>query len=206
MRLISYFILTLSILISACNHSTPSFPPELIHFTPSPHNPIFKGTASPADWDEKIRERGYILKEDSIYHMWYTGYKNSPNAQMKLGYATSPDGLTWTRYAGNPIFDSVWTEDMMVVKVGDTYRFAEGIALEIVNRVRNFRKAGDLQVTDRIHLYLEHTHTILPALNLFADYIKNEVLADDIKLKPMPNIEKMELVEGVEVGILVEKV
>lgn len=83
---------------------------------------------------------------------------------------------------------------------------AEGIAREIVNRVQNLRKSGDLQVTDRIHLYLEHTHTILPALNLFADYIKNEVLADDIKLKALSGVEKMELVEGVEVGILVEKV
>jgi isoleucyl-tRNA synthetase len=83
---------------------------------------------------------------------------------------------------------------------------AEGIAREIVNRVQNIRKSGDLQVTDRIHLYLEHTHTILPALNLFSDYIKNEVLADEIKLKPLSGVEKMELVEGVEVGIVVEKV
>lgn len=82
---------------------------------------------------------------------------------------------------------------------------AEGIAREIVNRVQNLRKSGDLQVTDRIHLYLEHTHTILPALNLFADYIKNEVLADEIKLKPLSGVEKIELVEGVEVGIVVEK-
>ena len=68
-------------------------------------------------------------------------------------------------------------------------------------------KAGDLQVTDRIHLYLEHTHTILPALNLFSDYIKNEVLADEIKLKAaLSGVEKIELVEGVEVGIVVEKV
>lgn len=46
---------------------------------------------------------------------------------MKLGYATSQDGLTWTRYAQNPIYDSLWTEDMMVIKSGDTYHmFAEG--------------------------------------------------------------------------------
>ncbi|MGB2849996.1 MAG: isoleucine--tRNA ligase, partial [Saprospiraceae bacterium] len=78
---------------------------------------------------------------------------------------------------------------------------AEGIAREIVNRVQNLRKSSDLQVTDRIHLYLEHTETILPALNLFSDYIKNEVLADDIKLKPLTGVDKTELVEGLAVGI-----
>lgn len=67
---------------------------------------------------------------------------------------------------------------------------AEGIAREIVNRVQNLRKSSDLQVTDRIHLYLEHTETILPALNLFSDYIKNEVLADDIKLKPLTGVDR----------------
>lgn len=127
MHLKLFSILILFIHLLSCNDSTTPFPPELVHFTPSPHNPIFKGTGSPTDWDEIIRERGYILKEDGIYHMWYTGYNNALNAQMKLGYATSPDGMTWTRYAGNPIFDSVWTEDMMVIKVGDTYQmFAEG--------------------------------------------------------------------------------
>ncbi len=90
----------------------------------------------------------------------------------------------------------------------DDALIAEGIAREIVNRVQNIRKSSALQVTDRIHLYLEQTDTILPALNLFSDYIKNEVLADDIHLKPMNtgSMEKMELVEGVEVGIGVAKV
>jgi hypothetical protein len=55
-------------------------------------------------------------------------------------------------------------------------------------------------------LYLEHTETILPALNLFSDYIKNEVLADDIKLKPLTGVDKTELVEGLAVGIGLEKV
>ena len=36
------------------------------------------------------------------YRMWYSGgEQNEPNA---IGYATSPDGLTWTKHADNPIF------------------------------------------------------------------------------------------------------
>jgi len=42
------------------------------------------------------------------YRMWYSGgEQNEPNA---IGYATSPDGLIWTRAANNPVF----TPDPMV--------------------------------------------------------------------------------------------
>jgi beta-1,2-mannobiose phosphorylase / 1,2-beta-oligomannan phosphorylase len=44
-----------------------------------------------------------------------------------LGHATSPDGVRWTRYAGNPVFDRLWTEDVFVVKHEGVWQmFAEG--------------------------------------------------------------------------------
>ncbi|MDH4089553.1 MAG: glycosylase [Cyclobacteriaceae bacterium] len=99
---------------------------EVLDFIPVENNPVFAGTGTDT-WDQKIRERGYILVEDGEYHMWYTGFRDAPDQEMHLGYATSPDGLIWTRYPGNPIFDSGWVEDMMVVKEGDNYyMFAEG--------------------------------------------------------------------------------
>ncbi len=43
-------------------------------------------------WDAKAR----------LYRMWYSGGEDyEPNA---IGYATSPDGLKWTKIASNPIF------------------------------------------------------------------------------------------------------
>ena len=102
------------------------FPSELVNFIPYKNNPVFSGADSSA-WDEEIRERGYILKEDDGYHLWYTGYKKDKHDTLLLGYATSPDGINWTRYAHNPIFRGSWTEDMMVVKSGNVYTmFAEG--------------------------------------------------------------------------------
>src|SRR5688572_6567571 len=65
------------------------FPDELVNFTPYEKNPVFSGTGADT-WDENIRERGYILKEDDGYHMWYTGFKGEDEKQMLLGYATSP--------------------------------------------------------------------------------------------------------------------
>ena len=95
------------------------FPPELVKFTPSKENPLFAGTGKDT-WDRNIRERGYILYDEGIYKMWYTGYREE-SAEMHLGYATSDDGLNWTRYPKNPIFSDNWTEDMQVIKHENKY-------------------------------------------------------------------------------------
>jgi len=117
-----------------------AFPRELVDFAPYEKNPIFEGRGS-GYWDELIRERGWILREEDTFHLWYTGY-DSKSGVMKLGYATSPDGIRWTRYAQNPIYSKNWVEDVMIVKVGATYyMFAEGIN----------DRAQWLTSTDRIH-------------------------------------------------------
>jgi hypothetical protein len=66
------------------------FPAEIVKFKAYEGNPLFKGTGDPKTWDEKIRERGYILREGSKYYMWYTGYTKATGDSMKyLGLATS---------------------------------------------------------------------------------------------------------------------
>jgi beta-1,2-mannobiose phosphorylase / 1,2-beta-oligomannan phosphorylase len=148
--LIKLFILIL--MASGCRQKSPSgntevkpdttkFPVEITEFTAWKNNPVFTGTDTNT-WDQKIRERGYILPEDGTYYMWYTGYKNEKGAEMHLGLATSADGLTWTKYKDNPIFKSGWVEDMSVIKHDDTYyMFAEGRG----------DTAHMLTSTDRIH-------------------------------------------------------
>jgi len=102
------------------------FPKEIVNFVSYDKNPVFAGTGENT-WDQNIRERGYILKEDGVYYLWYTGYRDGEDEEMHLGLATSPDGLVWTRYKDNPIFDACWTEDMMALKSGNVYyMFAEG--------------------------------------------------------------------------------
>jgi len=131
---IGIFILLLS--VSACSKKslpgknaslqTQEFPPELVHFKPYKNNPVFTGTGRDT-WDRTIRERGYILKEGDSFSMWYTGYNEDREDTHYLGYATSADGINWTRYADNPIFKKSWVEDMMIVKhEGIYYMFAEG--------------------------------------------------------------------------------
>lgn len=104
-----------------------SFPAEFLHWQSDSRNPIFTG-AGPDHWDVKIRERGWIIKEGDSWSLWYTGYDGTKTGQRMLGYATSSDGLTWTRLAQHPLDDRHWIEDMQVLKVKDVYyMFAEGL-------------------------------------------------------------------------------
>ena len=105
------------------------FPRDLTHWAQSPGKPVFTGTGNDT-WDKKIRERGWVLREDDgTYHLWYTGYndeKRTPRTRS-LGHAESADGITWKRDAVNPEHDTSWVEDMCVLKVaGQYWMFAEG--------------------------------------------------------------------------------
>jgi len=97
-----------------------------LNFEPIRTEPVF--VAAPGQWDSQIRERGWIMKDGDVWKMWYTGYvPDQEPLMMKLGYATSSDGIVWRRYPGNPLITEFWVEDMMVVKHGDRYlMFAEG--------------------------------------------------------------------------------
>ncbi len=100
------------------------FPPELVKFVPRGKEPLF--AAEPGKWDSAIRERGWIMREGDIWKMWYTGYATQDGTRL-LGYATSPDGIKWTRHPGNPLVRDHWVEDMMIVKhAGKYWMFAEG--------------------------------------------------------------------------------
>ena len=102
------------------------FPPELVDWVPYEGNPLFAGTGQDT-WDREIRERGFILREGDAWRLWFTGYDSSKSEVKALGYATSPDGIRWTRHPGNPVFDRLWTEDVFVLKHEGVYQmFAEG--------------------------------------------------------------------------------
>ncbi|MCE5344666.1 MAG: hypothetical protein LLG13_00070 [Bacteroidales bacterium] len=134
----------------AATNKNKDFSSEMVEFVPYKDNPVFKGTGENT-WDKKIRERGYILFEDDLYKMWYTGYNPDTEEEKYLGYATSPDGINWKKYSDRPVFNSKWTEDMFVTKNRDTYyMYAEGkndIAhLLVSNDGINWNEKGDLVI------------------------------------------------------------
>jgi sucrose-6-phosphate hydrolase SacC (GH32 family) len=127
------------------------FPAEMVEFTVYPDNPVFAGTGTDT-WDKKIRERGFILYEDGLYKMWYTGYNPEIAEEKFLGYATSADGVNWARYSDKPIFNEKWTEDVFVLKHERFYyMYAEG-ANDIAHLLTstdgiNWQEQGDLTIT-----------------------------------------------------------
>lgn len=111
------------------------FPPELVRFKQHGDKPVF-AAAGQGTWEVKIRERGWIHLDPTAdgtdsakpkYRLWYTGYDGTREGIKRLGYATSADGVAWTRHKGNPIHTQHWVEDMSIVPHGGAFHmFAEG--------------------------------------------------------------------------------
>ena len=60
------------------------FPQKLTKFEPYAGNPVF-AAGEPGNWDARIRERGWILKTDDRWWMWYTGYDGERSSTKLLG-------------------------------------------------------------------------------------------------------------------------
>lgn len=59
----------------------------------------------------------------------------------------------------------------------------EGIARELINRIQNLRKENNFEITDRINVTVSSNDLSNEAIHQFCDYIKSQVLADDLNIK-----------------------
>jgi len=73
--------------------------PDGISWTKYDGNPVLD-VGLEGTWDSDVARVSVVLKSEGIYHMWYNG-----NGHSRFGYATSPDGINWTKYVDNPVFD-----------------------------------------------------------------------------------------------------
>jgi predicted GH43/DUF377 family glycosyl hydrolase len=101
-----------------------------------PGNPVFT-VGDPGSWEETVAVATAVLYHDGLYKMWYEG-------DAGFGYATSPDGLDWTRHPANPVlvpgdageWDELAVNNASVVIVGDTYHlWYSGVAADEDNRI-----------------------------------------------------------------------
>ena len=81
----------------------------------------------------------------------------------------------------------------------------EGLSKEIVNRIQNIRKDSGFGVTDRIVVQIKKDEDIIRCVQKHGDYIKMEVLADEIKISDQLTGDQVELREGIETIINVIK-
>jgi hypothetical protein len=92
-------------------------------------NPVLD-IGPPGAWDSLSLGDPTVLFDGSTYQMWFMGSMSVPTAYGELdriGYATSTDGLHWTKHGGNPVLDmgppGSW-EDLAIF--GPTVLFAGG--------------------------------------------------------------------------------
>ncbi len=80
--------------------------------------PVLKA-GNPGSWDEVLREKVWVMQENGLYKMWYTGYVASSTSVTKIGYATSTDGIKWTKYPNPVVSRTSRDQDMTVAKTDD---------------------------------------------------------------------------------------
>ena len=62
------------------------------------------GVGAAGTWEDGGVRMPCVLKDRSTSRMWYVGRDDAgPNGRMRLGYAQSADGITWSKLAANPI-------------------------------------------------------------------------------------------------------
>ena len=98
-----------------------------INWSYSSFNAVLAGTAG--SWDSDSVWWPWVVKDGDTYKMWYSG-TNSDTSHQKIGYATSTDGITWTKSGLNPImspgasgqWDDYTVMRPMVIKDGSNYK------------------------------------------------------------------------------------
>ena len=91
------------------------------------NDPVLSNT-SVGNFDFKSVSTPGVLLKGTTYHMWYTG---NDKFNDRIGYATSPDGILWTRQNGGAAvldkgtvndFDSFGVADPCVIDLGSSFQ------------------------------------------------------------------------------------
>ena len=87
-----------------------------IHWSEPPQ--IVLGPRKESGWEDIIN-RPCVVKRGEGYHLWYTGQvrPGARDGHSWIGYATSPDGVTWKRMSDKPVvsFDQAWEKNTAVM-------------------------------------------------------------------------------------------
>jgi len=121
--LFTSFILTVLISVSVC-----TFVFGQTNWTKDPNNPVMSGGAS-GTWNRHVFMPSVLYNTDSLrYEMWFTASTSVGIRPFRIGFATSPDGITWTKHP-NPVLESnagTWDESTvefpMVIRENGEYK------------------------------------------------------------------------------------
>ena len=82
-----------------------------VTWTRSSSNPVLR--AGVDSYDKYGLTDPVVFHANGTWHLWYGGNRNSTSPDIDICYATSSDGVSWTKYASNPVMsnnanDSLW--------------------------------------------------------------------------------------------------
>ncbi|MEZ4671178.1 MAG: hypothetical protein R3E39_25005 [Anaerolineae bacterium] len=123
----AHFALTTVLLMSFLSLIVPLAAQEQVQIklTPYENNPIFMKDST-LDWEAGGIGRQRVVFHDGMLYMFYLGYRGGQIAGA-VGYATSDDGLHWTKSKDNPVFvpdkeiASNGVMNLAVALIGDTW-------------------------------------------------------------------------------------
>lgn len=72
-----------------------------LDWTIYPGNPVLQA-GGVGDWDEMESDGPTVILDGGVYKMWFHGC-NGDYSICSIGYATSTNGIDWTKYGSNPV-------------------------------------------------------------------------------------------------------
>jgi predicted GH43/DUF377 family glycosyl hydrolase len=69
------------------------------------NNPVFSSYDSPS-WDQASVADPHVIYNEGVYQMWYAGLNTWAAENFKMGYATSTNGIDWTRPTTVPVLET----------------------------------------------------------------------------------------------------
>ena len=120
--------------VFAIGHATSS---DGIDWVKDVSNPVLEAGQA-GSWDSVCINGPAVIKEGDTYKMWYMGFSEPDDLGGSIGYATSTDGISWTKYEENPVLEAgdqgAWdvggVRQPTVIKDGDTYEMWYGGVME----------------------------------------------------------------------------
>lgn len=78
-----------------------------VNWVKDPQNPVVDLGTPYIDWDWLATAEPTVIVENGLFKMWYVGATIvSDRFYLQIGYATSADGTSWNKFAGNPVISS----------------------------------------------------------------------------------------------------
>jgi hypothetical protein len=87
-------------------------------------DPVFEKSTDPDAWDRAYIAGSMVRRSENGWEVFYAGSDYSYS--FSVGYATSEDGITWTRYKDNPVLSQggvSFAPDSLVVVDGAYYLY-----------------------------------------------------------------------------------